>query len=463
MVGGGPVALGQGRGAARGGGGVTRGRARGRARAARARGSREDLARAPFVRGERPRGRLVGGGGGDPRGQSRRWRRRRSPGVCSCSRSTIRRPRARTAPGRLRRGGVTVAVSTDGRAPALAGLLREGLEAVLPDDLEGWTAEAERQRAAWRDAGVPMAERRPLLLEALNGSMTTAAQALRSAVSDPTVNEPARPTVGHVSLVGAGPGERRSAHRARARRLAEADLVLYDALASEELRVSRRTRAVLRRQARRPAVDRSGRLNRLLDQVRAARPARRAPQVRRPVRVRPRRRRGAGARRAPASPFEVVPGVSSAIAAPALAGIPVTHRGLAVGLRRRVRPRRGGVRAAPRRPRARLADARRADGRCARAARSPRGWSRAAGRPTTPAAIVVGAATPQSWRWLGTLGDAGRRESGRLRRRARDARHRRASVWRSRLELGRSQSSCRARRESRNRPGGTSMSANPVV
>jgi uroporphyrin-III C-methyltransferase/precorrin-2 dehydrogenase/sirohydrochlorin ferrochelatase len=70
--------------------------------------------------------------------------------------------------GTLRRGGVTVAVSTNGRAPALAGLLREGLEAVLPEDLEGWTAEAERQRQAWRAARVPMTERRPLLLEALN-------------------------------------------------------------------------------------------------------------------------------------------------------------------------------------------------------------------------------------------------------------------------------------------------------
>jgi uroporphyrin-III C-methyltransferase / precorrin-2 dehydrogenase / sirohydrochlorin ferrochelatase len=70
--------------------------------------------------------------------------------------------------GTLRRGGVTVAVSTDGRAPALAGLLREGLEAVLPEDLESWTAEAERQRTVWRASGVPMAERRPLLLEALN-------------------------------------------------------------------------------------------------------------------------------------------------------------------------------------------------------------------------------------------------------------------------------------------------------
>jgi uroporphyrin-III C-methyltransferase/precorrin-2 dehydrogenase/sirohydrochlorin ferrochelatase len=70
--------------------------------------------------------------------------------------------------GALRRGGVTIAVSTDGRAPALAGLLREGLEAVLPDDLEAWTAVAETQRAEWRAAAVPMAERRPLLLRALN-------------------------------------------------------------------------------------------------------------------------------------------------------------------------------------------------------------------------------------------------------------------------------------------------------
>ncbi len=70
--------------------------------------------------------------------------------------------------GTLRRGGVTVAVSTNGRAPALAGLLREGLEAVLPDDLGDWTAEAQRQRADWQAAGVPMAERRPQLLVALN-------------------------------------------------------------------------------------------------------------------------------------------------------------------------------------------------------------------------------------------------------------------------------------------------------
>jgi len=68
----------------------------------------------------------------------------------------------------LRRGGVTVAISTDGQAPALAGLLREGLDAVMPADLDAWVAEARALRAGWRVGHVPLAQRRPLLLRALN-------------------------------------------------------------------------------------------------------------------------------------------------------------------------------------------------------------------------------------------------------------------------------------------------------
>jgi uroporphyrin-III C-methyltransferase / precorrin-2 dehydrogenase / sirohydrochlorin ferrochelatase len=70
--------------------------------------------------------------------------------------------------GVVRKGGVTLAISTDGRAPALAGLLREGLEAVLPDDLEVWHATAQAVRRDWLRDGIPMEARRPLLLQAIN-------------------------------------------------------------------------------------------------------------------------------------------------------------------------------------------------------------------------------------------------------------------------------------------------------
>ncbi|MEQ1757631.1 MAG: NAD(P)-dependent oxidoreductase [Vicinamibacterales bacterium] len=70
--------------------------------------------------------------------------------------------------GVARKSGVTVAISTDGQAPALAGLLREAIEAWLPADLDAWMKAAGAARAAWRRDGVPMADRRPQLLEMLN-------------------------------------------------------------------------------------------------------------------------------------------------------------------------------------------------------------------------------------------------------------------------------------------------------
>jgi uroporphyrin-III C-methyltransferase/precorrin-2 dehydrogenase/sirohydrochlorin ferrochelatase len=63
---------------------------------------------------------------------------------------------------------VTIAISTGGHAPALAGLLREALDALLPADLAAWVDTARRARVEWRRAGVPMAERRPRLLRALD-------------------------------------------------------------------------------------------------------------------------------------------------------------------------------------------------------------------------------------------------------------------------------------------------------
>jgi uroporphyrin-III C-methyltransferase / precorrin-2 dehydrogenase / sirohydrochlorin ferrochelatase len=70
--------------------------------------------------------------------------------------------------GTINRGGVTVAFSTAGQAPALAGLLREAFDELVPSDIGAW---AERAVALSRDQradGVPMPQRRPQLLDALN-------------------------------------------------------------------------------------------------------------------------------------------------------------------------------------------------------------------------------------------------------------------------------------------------------
>lgn len=70
----------------------------------------------------------------------------------------------------IRRADIVVAISTSGRSPALAGLLREAIDELLPDEEEAgsWLAAAEVLRANWRASAVPISERRPLLLRALN-------------------------------------------------------------------------------------------------------------------------------------------------------------------------------------------------------------------------------------------------------------------------------------------------------
>jgi len=70
--------------------------------------------------------------------------------------------------GVVQRDGVTVAISTDGRAPALAGLLREAIDAWLPARLDEWLAASDEARRRWKAERVPMEERRPQLLETLN-------------------------------------------------------------------------------------------------------------------------------------------------------------------------------------------------------------------------------------------------------------------------------------------------------
>jgi uroporphyrin-III C-methyltransferase/precorrin-2 dehydrogenase/sirohydrochlorin ferrochelatase len=297
--------------------------------------------------------------------------------------------------GVVRRGDVTVAISTAGRAPALAGLLREAIDAVLPRDLVRWVAAGEAERPFWKRDRVPLATRRPLLLRTLNALYA----------SDPgAASAPVPP--GFVSLVGAGPGDPGLLTRRGAERLATADVVLYDALLDAEiLRLAPRAHCFyVGKRAGRPSVSQRT-IERLL--VRAARNGKRVVRLKcgDPF-VFGRGGEEAQTLAAAGVPFEVVPGVSSAIAAPALAGIPVTHRGLSAGF-----AVVSGHRESTYGP---ILDGFAPDaltlvllmgvGARRDIARRllVRGWS-----PATPAAILLGASTDASFTWTGTLAELG--------------------------------------------------------
>lgn len=306
------------------------------------------------------------------------------------------------AGGVVRRGGVTVAISTGGRAPALAGLLREGIEALLPEQVEAWVERAEALRAGWKAEAVPLGDRRPRLLRALvelYGAESSPAAACRE-------REAARPPGGFVSLVGAGPGDAELLTVKAVRRLREADLVLYDALVSgEALRHATRAHCFfVGKRAGHPSV-RQESIHRMM--IEAARRGKRVVRLKAgdPF-VLGRGGEEALALAAAGVPHEVVPGLSSALAAPALAGIPLTHRGLATGftvLSGHAEEAYGPILAslAPGvstlvvlmglGTRARLGE------RLVQA-----GWD-----PRTPAAIVLGASTPAAATWIGTIAGLG--------------------------------------------------------
>ncbi len=298
--------------------------------------------------------------------------------------------------GVVRRGDVTVAISTAGRAPALAGLLREAIDAVLPRELDRWVATAEAARPAWKRDRVPLATRRPLLLRELNALYD----------SGPAEGAEPAPPAGFVSLVGAGPGDPGLITRRGAERLAAAEVVLYDALLDAAvLRLAPRAQCFyVGKRAGRPSVSQRT-IERLL--VRAARRGKRVVRLKcgDPF-VFGRGGEEAQALAAAGVPFEVVPGISSAIAAPALAGIPVTHRGLAAGFavvsghqEATYGPILDGVSPGS----LTLVLLMGVAGRGGIAARLlARGWP-----PETPAAILLGASTEGAVTWTGPLRELG--------------------------------------------------------
>jgi uroporphyrin-III C-methyltransferase len=134
---------------------------------------------------------------------------------------------------------------------------------------------------------------------------------------------------GHVSLVGAGPGDPGLLTRTAIARLRAADVVLYDALVDDRiLRYARRAqRFYVGKRAGRHAMTQAA-IQALM--IRTARRGRRVVRLKGgdPF-VFGRGGEEVLALQHAGISYDVVPGISSAIAAPASAGIPVTHRGLA--------------------------------------------------------------------------------------------------------------------------------------
>jgi uroporphyrin-III C-methyltransferase/precorrin-2 dehydrogenase/sirohydrochlorin ferrochelatase len=296
--------------------------------------------------------------------------------------------------GVVRRGGATIAISTSGRAPALAGLLREAIDAVLPSDLAAWMEVAEGERSAWKKARVPLATRRPMLLRKLNALYEG-----DRAASPPYPH-------GFVSLVGAGPGDPGLLTRRAAERLAEADLVLYDALTDAEvLKLAPGAHCFyVGKRAGAPSVSQRA-IERLL--VKSARRGKRVVRLKcgDPF-VFGRGGEEAQALATAGVPFEVVPGVSSSIAAPALAGIPVTHRGLSAGFavvsghsKRTYGPILDGI-APDSLTIVVLMGVGERGGIAARL--RERGWA-----DETPVAVVLGASSSRSTTWRGSLAELG--------------------------------------------------------
>ena len=327
--------------------------------------------------------------------------------------------------GVVRREGVTVAISTSGRAPAMAGLLREALDAWLPDDLAAWMTASDAARCEWKAQGVPMAERRPLLLEALNRLYERGDQGSRigdRGGSDPKPKAqspepkaqnsvsrfpiPNPQSGGVVSLVGAGPGDPELWTVGAVRRLEEADLVLYDALVDVDAlrRTTRATCFSVGKRARRDSVPQET-IHRLM--IRAARQGKRVVRLKGgdPFVF------GRGGEELLALAmagvsFETIPGVTTAVAAPELAGIPVTHRGIASGFLVLAGHTSESVDRTLRSVHPNTISVVILMGVGARAELASRliahGWS-----ADTPAAIVCSASTPAAWTWTGPLAQMG--------------------------------------------------------
>ena len=233
-------------------------------------------------------------------------------------------------PAIIDRDPITIAVSSSGTAPVLARLLRARIEALIPPAFGRLAALAEEFKAEFRRRLPDLAQRRRVLERLLSGraadlifaGKSDAARAeFARAIAEPASNQ------GMVFLVGAGPGAADLLTLRAQRLLGEADVIVHDRLVTPEVL------AMARRDAERIFVGKSRANHCLKQQEINALLVRLAQQGRKVVRLKGGDPSifGRGGEEAEALaeagiPFEVVPGITAALACAAQAGIPLTHR-----------------------------------------------------------------------------------------------------------------------------------------
>jgi uroporphyrin-III C-methyltransferase/precorrin-2 dehydrogenase/sirohydrochlorin ferrochelatase len=258
-------------------------------------------------------------------------------------------------PGRVRRGSLQLAIGSAGRAPFVVRRLRRLFERRLGDEWNEWISAAGRFRDRVRGLGLEASEQEALFdrffdatvdQESLRARVPTAIEEadwlaapvdhlteLEDRAGRPSACRERAPAAGFVSLVGAGPGCPGLMTTRGHSRLMAADAVVYDRLAVPalpcDLPVETELHPVGKEAGLHPMPQEE--INALL--VRLARRGLRVVRLKGgdPY-VFGRGGEEAEVLEAEGIAFEVVPGVTSGVAAMAWVGIPVTHRREAVRL-----------------------------------------------------------------------------------------------------------------------------------
>ncbi len=247
-----------------------------------------------------------------------------------CNRADKAKEGTFIVPGVLRRGPVTVSVSTSGLVPALTRHLKRKLSSVLGEE---WGELAEILALHRGKMESPDSLPFESLAQAAREGGTAAVGAMVESAGmthASSVRDPSTAAVHPVLLIGAGPGDPSLLTLGAAEALKSAEVVLYDRLASQavlELVPETCERVPVEKRGHFES-ERQERINSLL--IEYARAGKRVARLKGgdPF-VFGRGYEEALALEAAGIPWRVLPGVTSSVAVPALAGIPLTHRGVA--------------------------------------------------------------------------------------------------------------------------------------